>query len=268
MTTLGVIGNISRDTAEHPGHQRHLLGGAALYIALAAARAGVTAAPISVIGHDLAETLRDPQLSLLDLTGIAIAEQPSCRFHLRYDRHGTLLAVDAAYGAAQQLTAHALQPRHACEHVHVCCRRPLDPGPVLTAFVERRQPFSVDFITASAADMIEASAPFLRHARVIFTDINEYALLTAAVPAEDLPAVTVTDGPRPAVLYRYGEVAALTPIQQAETVEVTGAGDTFTGTFLAATLHGDPDTIALRRATQAATTRVTTKGITLHPQPP
>jgi sugar/nucleoside kinase (ribokinase family) len=268
MTALGVVGNISRDTAEHPHRQHHLLGGAALYIALAAARTGVTAAPIAVIGHDLAETLRDPQLTLLDLTDIAVVDQPTCQFHLSYDQHGTLLAVDAAYGAAQQLTAHALQRRRDFAHVHVCCRRPLDLPPVLAALVDRRQPFSVDFITASAEEMIEAAAPFLRHARIVFTDINEYALLTRAVAAEELRAVTVTDGPRPAVLYRHGQPAARTPIPQTEAVEVTGAGDTFTGTFLAATLHGAPDTVALSRAAHVATTRVATIGITLHPQPP
>ncbi|MBG0568723.1 carbohydrate kinase family protein [Actinoplanes aureus] len=268
MSRLGVIGNISRDTAEHPGQHRHLLGGAALYISLAAARAGVSAAPVSVIGNDLADALRLPQLTLLDLTAIAVADQPSCSFHLRYDRQGALIAVDAIYGAADQLTTHALEHLHRFEHVHVCCRRPLDPVPVLAALVERRQPFSVDFITASAADMITATAPYLRHARTVCTDIGEYAILTGAVPADHLRAVTVTDGPRPAVLYRHGEVAARTPVQPAVVIEVTGAGDTFTGTFLAATLQGVPETLALSRATQAATRRIATAGITLHPQPP
>lgn len=268
MTSLGVIGNFSHDTAEHPDRRHHLLGGAALYISLAAARAGATAAPITVIGDDLAYTLRTPQLAGLDHTGVAVVEQPSCRFHLRYDQHGTLIYVDATYGAAQRLTAHALQQSHRYDHVHVCCRRPLDPAPVLAALAERRQPFSVDFITTSATDMITAAAPYLPAAKIVFTDAREFTALTAAVPAERLRTVTVTDGPRPATLYRHGRPVARTPIAQVDAVEVTGAGDTFTGTLLAAVLNGTPEAAALSQAAQAATARLATPGIALHPQPP
>jgi hypothetical protein len=40
MKLLGVVGNISRDLAIHPGTRIGMLGGAALHISLAAARAG------------------------------------------------------------------------------------------------------------------------------------------------------------------------------------------------------------------------------------
>ena len=44
MSALGVIGNMSYDTAVYPDQRlRHLIDGAAFYIALAASRAGVTA---------------------------------------------------------------------------------------------------------------------------------------------------------------------------------------------------------------------------------
>ena len=38
--------------------------------------------------------------------------------------------------------------------------------------------------------------------------------------------------------------------------------------FLASTLRGEPQTLALRHAAQAATARVTTTGIPLHHAPP
>jgi len=269
MTRLGVIGNISRDTTEYAGrHHRHLLGGAALYIALAAARAGVPAAPIAVIGADLADALRLPPLEPLDLTGIAVVDQPSCRFHLRYDRQHTLVGLDADYGAAERLTSHALVQAPHHRFVHVCCRRPLDPVPVLTALIDRQQPFSVDFITASAVDMITATAPLLPYAQIIFTDISEYDVLIRTVDAANLRLVTVTDGPRPVVLYQYGVPVIRTSVVPTKAVEVTGAGDTFTGTFLASMLRGEPQSLALRHAAQAATARVTTIGISLHQAPP
>lgn len=269
MSALGVIGNISHDTAEYPGQaHRQLLGGAALYIALAASRAGVTATPISVIGADLTGALRSPQLEGLDLTGVAIVDQPSCRFRMRYDHQHNLTAVDADYGAAELLTGHALDQAPHHRFIHVCCRRPLDPVPVLTALVARGQPFSIDFITASAAEMITATGPLLPYAQIIFTDISEYAVLTRTVDAADLRAATVTDGPRPVVLYRYGVQVAQAAVIPAEAVEVTGAGDTFTGTFLASTLRGEPQPLALRHAVHAATARVATTGIALLHAPP
>ncbi|MDT0348121.1 carbohydrate kinase family protein [Pseudonocardia charpentierae] len=264
MAGLGVIGNISRDLTEYPGRpRRHLLGGAALYVALAAARAGMRAAPISVIGADLAAAMRTPLLEPLDLSGVAVTAKPSCRFSLRYSREHVLIDFAEEYGAAEDLTRHALveAPRH--EFVHVCCRRPLDPVPVLTALVDRRQRFSVDFVAASAADMIAATAALLPRADVVFTDAKEYDVLLRTVGASDLPAVTVTDGPGPVTLYEYGVLVARAPVRRVEAVEVTGAGDTFSGTFLASVLDGQSRRRALRRAVKAATARVTVAGIVL-----
>jgi len=264
MLKLGVIGNISRDTTEYAGSpHRHLLGGAALYIALAAARAGVAAAPIAVIGADLAEALRLPTLKAMSLDSVAIVDRPSCRFHLRYDQRHILASLDADYGAAELLTQHALDQAPHYGFVHVCCRLPLDPVPVLTALIDRHQPFSVDFIAASAPGMIAATAAFLPYAEFIFTNVSEYELLKRAVDATNLRVVTVTDGPRPVVLYRYGVPVVRTPIVQTKAIEVTGAGDTLTGTFLASMLRGEGRSLALRYAAQAATARVATIGISL-----
>ncbi|MFJ9713776.1 hypothetical protein [Streptomyces sp. NPDC101234] len=62
-----VIGNISLDHIHRPGHPPvHQLDGAALHLAAAAARAGLTAAPAAAVGDDLDGLTQDPRLPTLD----------------------------------------------------------------------------------------------------------------------------------------------------------------------------------------------------------
>ena len=85
MSELAVLGNISRDLAIYPdGRQFELIGGAALHVAQAASRAGLAAAPVSVIGADLGWIRGDPRLARLDLTSVKVVPGPSCAFTLTY----------------------------------------------------------------------------------------------------------------------------------------------------------------------------------------
>lgn len=268
MTSLAVIGNISRDTACYPTERRRLLGGAALHVALAATRAGASAAPVSVIGRDLVKPLRQPGLAALDLSDVAVSDRPSCSFELSYDRAGRLISVNASYGAALQLTDHALRVLHRYPRVHVCCRRPLDPARTVAALVELGIPFSIDLISSSASQVVPAIADVLPHAQMVFVNAAEFVTLAAVIPPARLPAVAVTNGPHRVALHRYGKLHVEVDPPRATAIEVTGAGDTVTGTFLAATLRGADDTAALREAVAAATTGVATTGVPLEPRLP
>ena len=75
----------------------------------------------------------------------------------------------------------------------------------------------------------------------------------------------ISDGPRPVRLYRHGTLAAtLTPPTTSRVVAYAGAGDTLTGTFLAARALGLPDQQALTEATAAASAHIATPAPTLH----
>jgi sugar/nucleoside kinase (ribokinase family) len=79
VSVLGVMGNISRDIAVYPGGRSfELLGGAALHVARAACRAGLTSAPVSVIGTDLRWVRDDPRLADLDLSHVEVVAGASC----------------------------------------------------------------------------------------------------------------------------------------------------------------------------------------------
>jgi sugar/nucleoside kinase (ribokinase family) len=267
MPGLDVIGNISVDHTRRPdGRTAVLLGGAALHTALAAHRAGASAAPVSVIGTDLAARLPgDPRLAGLDFSAVAVANGPTARFDIDYDTSGHVSSLTVAYGVADGLTQHALDRigRDPADAIHVCCRRPLDAAAVLSALAETGRRFSLDFFVSSAEQMIAAAAPFLAEAAAVFVNAAEYALLADAVPSRRLRLVVVTDGPRPARLLRRGRLAAQARPPATDAVEVTGAGDTLAGTLLAALAAGTGDGTALRAAVTAASEHISAPSLAL-----
>ncbi|WP_333738797.1 carbohydrate kinase family protein [Streptomyces sp. IBSBF 2806] len=266
-----VIGNISLDNIHRPGHLPvYQLGGAALHLAVAAARAGLPVAPASVVGDDLASLPDDPRLPALDWTLLHPAPEPSPAFIIRYDDAGTVTAVDTAYGAAGHLTAHALQviDRHPEVAFHISCRHPLDVPAVLAALTERGCSFSLDFHLPSAPQLIPAAAPWLQHAATIFVNAEEHALLTHHAGPRPCPETVVTDGPRPARVVLPGSAQRLITPPTVPTVrQITGAGDTLAGTYLAHRARHLPPAAALDRAVQAASQHTAHTPLSL-PAPP
>ena len=261
---LGVIGNISRDHVSYPtGRGAWLLGGAALHVALAATGAGLPAAPASVIGTDLGWVTSDPRLADLDMSDVAVVPGPSCAFGLFYDRDGTLTHINASFGVSQRLTAHALSLLDSRPSWHVCCRRPLDAQPILSYLTSAGTPFSADFHVASAADLMPAVRATLSRATTVFVNAAEFAVLSRAADARDLPLVVISDGPRPAVSMRQGRVTATVVPPAMAVAEVTGAGDTLAGTFLAAAADGMDDEEALQAAVSAAAKSVASSGLVI-----
>ncbi|MGI5232527.1 PfkB family carbohydrate kinase [Actinoallomurus sp. CA-142502] len=253
MGPLGVIGNISRDISVYAdGRHYELLGGAALHVARAAAAAGLSAAPVSVIGTDLAPIHHDPRLTGLDLTAVHIDAQPSCVFRLAYTADGDLDGIECEFGAAMGLTEHALTVVDRYASLHVCCRRPLDVARVLRRLAAAGRAFSVDFHLASAQQLIQAAAEALPQARVVFVNAVEFTTLTNHIEPSQLANLVVSNGPRQATLLRYGRPVATAQPPPGPVVEVTGAGDALAGAFLAHLAHGKRAEEALPAAVAAA----------------
>lgn len=273
--SLAVIGNLSIDTVRYPhGRQQDLLGGAALYITLAAARAGMNAAPVTVIGEDLNHLDTDPRLDDLNRTWMRTVNGPSCSFEINYNTAGSVIGLTSSFGVARLLTDHAISALASAKYDqwHVCCRRPLDTARILGSLVAAGAPFSVDFHLASAAEQITAAASSLPYAAAVFVNAAEYQVLSTImartvgdVPGRALKAVIVSDGPREATLIRNGEVVARHSPKRGPVIEVTGAGDTLTGTFLAHLAHGAADHEALANAVASASAKTRTEGLRSRP---
>ncbi|MEW1844113.1 carbohydrate kinase family protein [Nonomuraea angiospora] len=259
-----MIGNISIDTTRYPdGRTNMLIGGAALHVALAAARAGTTARPIAVIGGDLARLHARPWPEKLDLSHVSAVAGASCRFDITYGTDAQVIGLTAAYGSAAALTTHALDALDQSDddHWHVCCRRPLDVGNILERLVMAGHPFSLDFHLASAAEQIHAAKNALPHAGAVFVNAAEYRLLDDLVAVNELATVVISDGPRAVTLLRHGSAINTELPRRSPVTEVTGAGDTLTGTFLARVLQGAAEQEALASAVTAATHQARDPGL-------
>ncbi|WP_348532782.1 PfkB family carbohydrate kinase [Kitasatospora sp. MAP5-34] len=139
----------------------------------------------------------------------------------------------------------------------MCCRRPLDVKAVLSQLASCRSDFSVDFFLPSAEEMIHDAAPWLARASTIFVNAAEYRLLGSVLDTAFLPEVVVTDGPRAAHVRHLGrQTASVVPPSRAPR-EVSGAGDTFAGTFLAHRAGGATPSRSLAEAVAASAEYVT-----------
>jgi sugar/nucleoside kinase (ribokinase family) len=266
MEALGIIGNISRDLAVYPGDRRvELLGGAALHVGLAASRAGLASAPIAVIGTDLRWLQKDPRLADMDMHYVKTSPGTSCAFRLSYDEGGQLADTNCSYGVAVGLTNHALEVLGQHRRYHVCCRRPLDVPAVLDRLVKAGIPFSADFHVASAPAVLPAAAAALPRTSIVFVNVAEFAVLIEVADPAHLPAVVISDGPRPATMLRRGRVVARVTPPVACPIEVTGAGDILAGTFLAGSACGLGDEAALQAAVRAAAESVSGPGLVFGP---
>jgi sugar/nucleoside kinase (ribokinase family) len=265
VSTLTVLGNISRDQAIYPdGRRFSLLGGAALHVARAACRAGVACGLVSVIGTDLDWIRSDPRLAGLDLSHVATREESSCAFILTYTAAGTLASIGCSFGATESLTSHCLTAIGHHGHYHVCCRRPLDVAAVLGRLTRDGLAFSADFHLASAGELIRVALPFLPLASAVFVNTAEFTILAALIDPARLAAVVISDGPREARLMRHGRITAAIQPPDAPLVEATGAGDSLAGTFLAAQAAGLGDHAALRSAVLAATQAIQAPGLIIN----
>jgi len=266
LETLGVIGNISRDHVIYPdGRHAELLGGAALHVALAATRAGLPSAPVAVIGSDLGWIRDDVRLAATDLSCVEVVSGRSCSFLLAYDENGHLTGTDSSFGVATQLTRHALDVVGRHQSYHVCCRRPLDVAVVLGRLADGGIPFSVDFHIASMAVTMPTAGAALAHATAVFVNAAEYATLRRITDPERLRTIVISDGPRSVTMLRSGRAIASVLPPEARVIEVTGAGDTLAGTFLAARARGLGDEPSLEAAVSAAAEAVSGPGLPIAP---
>ncbi|MGW7221037.1 carbohydrate kinase family protein [Streptomyces sp. NPDC054826] len=126
-------------------------------------------------------------------------------------------------------------------------------------------PASAGFLAGLGSDRFLA---LVEGVDVLLPSRDEACLLTglsdpaeaAAALSRDIALVVVTCGARGALLARSGEVRARVPAVTARARDTTGAGDAFTGAFLAALLSGADEGDALREGCRAGARAVEVVG--------
>jgi ribokinase len=114
---------------------------------------------------------------------------------------------------------------------------------------------------AAAPFDAEAAAEVLPHVDALFVNEGEDQALRAHLPdAVPAPLKIITLGARGAIISKRGEPEIVVPACKVEPIDTTGAGDTFTGVFLASLDAGLDLESAGRTASAAAALCVTRAG--------
>jgi sugar/nucleoside kinase (ribokinase family) len=242
-----IIGNLSYDSVVYPKSSWCFWGGGGLNVALAAGIVGVTTRLISAAGRD-ARSMLDSVGRYIDVHGVSIVNEDTCRFLIEYDENGEVVKTDANYGAANKLDLVISNHHFQRGHHHVCCRKPLTPQHVLERLAALDLPFSLDFVSTSAAENIRLVSRWMSLAKFVFVNRREFEILLGIRTIDDLQELIVTAGSNPVCVYKFGREVDRWDCPKKGFVEVTGAGDVFVGAYLGTRLVGGDTASSVKRA--------------------
>jgi sugar/nucleoside kinase (ribokinase family) len=243
---ITVAGTVHSDDIITPaGHRPDLLGGSAVYFALAASRY----APIhltGIVGRDLADAFRALLASPgIDLDGLVVGERPTSRWHARHDFH-LWVAVDTSSeeGCDPEWLPVLPPAARRAEVLFVGSMRPSLQSVVLSQASARL--IGVDSMTDYTGPHPDAVHAVARSSDILFVNRAELASLTGSEPSdwadaarvlcgEDrLRAVVVKAGPSGAACVTRSDVVEREAAVVDTVVDPTGAGDALAGGFLGA----------------------------------
>ena len=250
---IAVAGTVHVDDIVTPaGAATGLLGGSAVYFALAAARSAAVHVN-GIVGADQAaaflELLRGPRVST---EGLVVSDLPTFRWHARHD-FDRWVAVDTFSDEGCDPTWRPRLPAEAAraEVLFLASMRPALQREVLAQSGARL--VGTDSMTDYTGPEREAVREVVHASDVLFLNRSELASLTGApittwreeaiamCGVGRLRAVVVKAGPKGASLVTADGVISLPPAPTAQVVDPTGAGDALAGGFLAACAAAERD---------------------------
>jgi sugar/nucleoside kinase (ribokinase family) len=250
---IAVAGTVHVDDIVTPaGAATGLLGGSAVYFALAAARSA-TVLVNGIVGTDHAlaflELLRGPRLTT---EGLVVSDLPTFRWHARHD-FDRWVAVDTFSDEGCDPTWRPRLPAEAAraEVLFLASMRPALQREVLAQSGARL--VGADSMTDYTGPEREAVREVVHASDVLFLNRSELASLTGApittwreeaiamCGVGRLRAVVVKAGPKGASLVTADGVISLPPAPTAQVVDPTGAGDALAGGFLATCAAAERD---------------------------
>lgn len=253
-----VIGTASLDVLHFGGQTAHTAGGAGMYTALAAYRAGAQAGLFAPKPHPMPDELR-PVAGRVAWTGPVIPPEALPRLEIAHHGQGRATLVGAAWGAESQLAPERMPPEvYRAAIVHIAALS--SAGRQLAfwrALARGRAKQGGDRPLVSAgtyARLVYGDTPGVRRLfeQVDFFFMNENeanALFGSVNKAGTRPGAVlfITRGEAGALVVQGRRVTAV-PVHPVLEVDPTGAGDTFCGATLAGLARGKSPVEAARRA--------------------
>lgn len=244
--TLTFIGHVSIDKVENVNGARTQPGGGALYAALAAKTLNAQTAIVSAIGKKFPFR---KCFDRMDTRHIKTANLPTAKFCIRYDKNWEAKYVEAKEGAGARITASQipqslLKPQYA---VHIAPIKPSKAARIVDN-IRKRSPH-VQISMSTWAGYIKTSRQrknLLKLAsQVDFFMLNEFEAkalaqtryLPIALERIRVKRLIVTMGKLGAIISGIDFETSMMPALSVPTekiVDTTGAGDVWSGAFLAA----------------------------------
>ncbi len=237
-TPLIIIGNVSRDTVRYGGTERgSFWGGAGLNVALAVRQQGDKPGLLSLVGSDARDLLAELE-GRVDVSRIKVLDGDSCRFDIQYSREGVLENIKCDFGVESFLNSYLEEAKLIPAHYHICCREPLNAKQIILRVKQRGFTFSLDFIQSSIQQKLEQVKDLLQYAKFVFLNSQELRIWERICSVDRIATLVVTSSNQPVRVLEFGREVLNQECPPKKFFEVTGAGDVFAGTFLAAQFVG------------------------------
>ncbi len=280
MTRIVVLGSANMDLVvrqprlPEPGETMFgssfttVAGGKGLNQAVAAARVGGEVAFLGAVGRDAfgAELRRVLAEAGVDVTGIVETDVASGTAHISVLDGGenAIVVVPDANGVELPLDDAAKALIASAGYLVVQFERPM---PLVAEAIAYARSQGVTTVV-TPAPVMPLPEGFLENVDILVPNAGEARELAgvddeteaALALSRTVGTVVVTRGSRGALVAREGAVVAEVPVHRVDPVDTTGAGDTFTGVFVARLAAGDPELDALRAASVAAAIATTRPG--------
>ncbi len=255
-----IVGGASLDVLHVDGVPTESAGGAGLYTALAAARAGAGVTMLAPRPDPMPDLLA-PAAQWINWIGPTVTPDRMPRFEISYGPGGGVTRFDEFMGAEPELTPHLLDgvaplPEWAYSV-------PFMDAALQLAFVEALQARGCRVVAGTYGCAVRDDTETVRRtfetADVFFCNEDEARVLFGSIErAGTKPGrlLFVTLGAAGVRVFQ-GDHATELPTVAVATSDPTGAGDTFCGTTLAHLARGSHPVEAARAATVAAACEVT-----------
>jgi ribokinase len=257
-----VVGGASLDRLHFAGRSERSAGGAGLYTALAAHRAGARVTMLAPRPEPMPAELA-PAAERIRWIGRAVPPEDLPRFEISHDGEGRATMRSAVWGAEGRLTAAELPQGELPEWVY--CVPFFEPGRQLEFLravgARGRRTAAGTYRRATAAEPGRVREVMAR-ADVFFCNEEEARSLFGTLDAARTDPgrlLFVTRGER-GVRVVQGAHATDVPGVPVRELDPTGAGDTFCGTTLARLGMGDHPVRAAERGVRAAAEMITDVG--------
>ncbi|MEX0288821.1 MAG: PfkB family carbohydrate kinase [Flavobacteriaceae bacterium] len=245
MGKLLIVGTVAFDAIETPfGKTDKILGGAATFIALAAAQFRVDSAIVSVVGDDMPQEYLDVLREKdIDLTGLEIVKGGKTFFWKgRY--HNDLNSRDTLVTELNTLADFNPIVPDNFKDADVVMLGNLHPNIQMSVINQMEQEpklIVLDTMNFWMNNTLDELMEVIKYIDVLTINdeearqlSNEYSLVKAAIKIHEMGPkyVVIKKGEHGALLFHNGQVFFAPALPLEEVFDPTGAGDTFAGGFV------------------------------------